>query len=152
MTPSALSIYFPPLNWATHSPAQLPHRSRQTGKGCSPFAEADSPHNRCSPTPAPSCYPEALPCLISLWKMTADGLSWEMLLAPAVTAASLLTACLSQLEANLPPVRQRFILPLQPTLYWLPLKNKRLPFLSCLLLLALTIILWKLVVATTDDH
>lgn len=49
--------------------------------------------------------------------MTADGLSREMLLAPAVTAASLLTAYLSQLEANLPPVRQQFILPLQPTPY-----------------------------------
>lgn len=84
--------------------------------------------------------------------MTADGLSWEMLLAPGVTAASLLTARLSQLEANLPPVRQRFILPLQPTPYWLPFKNKRLLFLSCLLLPALTIILWKLVVATADDH
>lgn len=80
--------------------------------------------------------------------MTADGLSWEMLLAPGVTAASLL----SQLEANLPPVRQGFILHIQPTPYWLPFKNKRLPFLSCLLLLALTIILWKLVVATADDH
>lgn len=84
--------------------------------------------------------------------MTADGLSWEMLLVPGVTAVPLLTARLSQLGANLPPVRQQFILPLQPTPYWLPFKNKRLPFLSCLLLPALTIILWKLVVATADGH